>query len=102
MKSISERLNKCLDEGQMTEADLARWLDRGQSTVNHWLRGKHIPWGPGGKDMLKRLGMLEALIASKMSMPIPATLTLSMRKKWVEKLKDDYLNREVPEPDPAN
>jgi hypothetical protein len=94
-------MHECLKKGMMTEADLARWLDRPQSTVNKWLQGKNIPWGPGGQDAFKRIEKLESLIASGERFPIPPTLSPKRRKVWVEELKHAHLDVRLFAPDPA-
>lgn len=59
--------------GNMTLADLARWLDRPHSTVRTWLQGGVEPGG-GPLDIEHveaLLGLLETMVMQKRGFPLP-------------------------------
>lgn len=73
MKTFSDRLTACLQQGNLTVADLARWFDRANATVRSWVRDGHEPrGGPLDAAMTRgQLVMLEKKIAARDGFPVP-------------------------------
>jgi hypothetical protein len=62
--TFQRRLRACVEGGNLTVADLARWFDRPYPTVRCWL---HDGWEPAGGPVTvrrteERLRQLEAFI----------------------------------------
>ena len=69
---FSRRLQVLLDQGNMTVADLARWLERPHPTVRGWVLGGNL----GGPAMdaafvLAEVERLEKMIKRKRGLPVP-------------------------------
>ena len=63
--NFQSRLQRCVERGNLTVADLARWFGRPYATVRCWLVDG---WQPAGgpvtiKRMQHRLKLLEATVA---------------------------------------
>ena len=72
MISIADRLQRAMREGNLTVADLARWLDRPHPTVRGWVNGTKV--GAAALDhafIIAKLGVLERLIRKKRELPMP-------------------------------
>lgn len=77
--TFSERLQDLLDAGNLTVADLARWLERPHPTVRGWVLGGNL----GGPAMdaayvIAEISRLEKLIKKKRGLPVPR---MSARKR---------------------
>lgn len=97
MSKFSDRLNKCMDRGDFTVADLSHWFGRPFHTVWFWAHKGRTPRGSVGQCKLtyRRLELLESAIARKRGLPIPVTLTQFERPEYVEKLRHGLENCRV-------
>lgn len=77
--TTAERLEKCMREGNLSVADLARWFDRPDPTVRGWVAGGGIggPWLDVA-EIEALLRKLENLIKKKRGFPI---LRMTPRKR---------------------
>ena len=77
--SFSTRLQRLLDQGNMTVADLARWLERPHPTVRGWVQGGNLG-GPAldAAYVIAEITRLEKLIRKKRGLPVPR---MSARKR---------------------
>ena len=72
MSDLATRLRRAQRAGNLTVADLARWLDRPDPTVRGWLNGTGVGGPPLDREHVDAmLGLLEALIARKKGFPVP-------------------------------
>ena len=77
--TLEERLQRLLERGNLTVADLARWLDKPDPTVRGWVRGSNIGLPPlDTAYVLARVKQLETLIKRKRGLPVPR---MSARKR---------------------
>lgn len=69
--SLADRLNRLLARGNLSIADLSRWLDRPHATVSGWLHGKVLPAGTDSdrKYVERELERLESLFGR--GLPVP-------------------------------
>lgn len=88
MSTFSQRLNWCLQRGELTISDLAIWFDRPRSTVNTWVQGR-TPKGPAGRLAETWLKTLQDWIRNKAGLPVPLELTQSRRVQYIQGLRDD-------------
>ena len=82
MKPFYQRLVHCLEAGNLTMSDLARWLDRSPATVRSWIEKKtEMPAGPFGdrQRLLSLLAKLEGQIRDRRGFPVPR---LGWRDRW--------------------
>lgn len=93
--SLQKRLKVAQGQSDMALADMAVWFDRPHSTVRCWLEQGYQPRGPGGKEALRRLGILEVEIARKRGFPIPANLRSHARPAHIKSLRDAALAHTV-------
>lgn len=89
--TLQKRLRTAKSLGDMAVADLALWFDRPYPTVRCWLEQGYQPRGPGGKEALRRLAILEVAIASRQGFPIPANLRSHARPGHIKSLRDAAL-----------
>ena len=85
---FSDRLQAVMRDGNLTGADLARWLDRPDPTVRCWISGTHELSG-AQLDVAyveAQVGKLERLLRKKVGLPVPR-LTPSARIKYLTGLK---------------
>lgn len=76
-KSIGPRLNKCMETGNLTVSDLARWFKRPFPTVVGWRNGRGLGGAPRDiRSVLFLLGDLEGRISRGLVVP-----ELSPRKR---------------------
>ncbi len=77
--SFSTRLQRLLDHGNLTVADLARWLERPHPTVRGWVMGGNLG-GPtlDAAYVIAEVVRLEKLIKHKRGLPVPR---MSARKR---------------------
>jgi len=72
MKSLADRLQRVQRDGNLSIADLARWLDREHPTVRGWVRGVKIGGAAGDQEHVEAmLALLERLVQSKHGFPVP-------------------------------
>ena len=77
--TFQQRLNRLLADGNLTVADLARWLERPHPTVRGWVMGGNL--GGAGMDaayVIAEITRLEKLIKKKRGLPVPR---MSARKR---------------------
>jgi hypothetical protein len=90
MKSFSQRLGICLRKGQMTMGDLRWWFDRSYATTASWVKDTRRPRNTArGAEAWRRLEMLEKAIAAQKGFPVPHTISLLARPRYIEKLFHD-------------
>jgi hypothetical protein len=85
--TFQARLRKCMQDGNLTIADLARWFDRTHPTVGSWVRDGSVPGG-GPLDIaavITALARLEKMIATSSKFPVPR-LSPQARIAYIEKL----------------
>jgi hypothetical protein len=84
-KSFQVRLQRVMRGGNLTVADLARWLDRPRSTVQFWIDGTQ-PTGPplDVEHAHQMLGLLEKMVAGKLGFPLPRMSAGARAKKLAE------------------
>ncbi len=95
MTDLQKKLRWILTEGNLTIADLARWLDRPHATVTNWMRGGNIRLAPFDADKTwKTLNDLQSRISQKDGFPIP-TMPFWDRREYIMKMReqDDSQNR---------
>lgn len=78
MTTLQQRLRWCQKRGNLTVADLARWLDRPYPTVRTWVENGSEPGGGpvDAEAVYGRLATLESLINGRpaggtMRFPVP-------------------------------
>ena len=78
---LSDRLGRLIDYGNLTVADLARWLERPHPTVRGWVMGGRLG-GPALDTafVLARVKLLEDRLRKKRGLPVPR---MSARKRIV-------------------
>jgi hypothetical protein len=71
--TFQARLRKCMDRGNLTVADLARWFDRPHPTMRSWVEnGVEPAGGPLDAAMAQAtLDKLEKMIAKNSKFPVP-------------------------------
>ena len=85
--SFEERLRRVMREGNLTVADLARWLERPDATVRGWSRGGHLA-GPAldAAYVLAQISRLERMLRKKQGLPVPR-MTRAKRIEYLSELK---------------
>lgn len=84
MNGFSRRLGKIRRDGNLTVADLARWLGRPYATVNGWIKGGALGGAPLDRSqVLDGLTELERLIRKGKDLPVPS-LPLGNRAAYLE------------------
>ena len=78
---LSDRLGRLIDYGNLTVADLARWLERPHPTGRGWVMGGRLG-GPALDTafVLARVKLLEDRLRKKRGLPVPR---MSARKRIV-------------------
>lgn len=92
-KSFTERLQTCMDRGDLTVADVARLFDRERRTVSDWVHHGRLPTGARAQEADDRLTELEAAIRDKRGFPVPLRLSKRDRVKYVELIGEGKLER---------
>ena len=70
--ALQLRLRRLLRDGNLTVADLARWLERPHPTVRGWALGGNLGGAPMDvKRVLARVKLLESLLARRRRLPVP-------------------------------
>lgn len=90
--TFPERLNACLDRGQLTISNLAVWFGRPRSTVKTWVYGR-TPVGPTGRTALDRLTLLEWAITHGQGFPIPPMTSIPERPGYLRGVRDELEQR---------
>lgn len=88
MASFQNRLAWCMERGDLTISDLARWFDRPRATVNTWVLGR-VPYGPSGRVAEHDLSLLTIRIQSKIGFPVPSTLLMKKRALYIRGQRND-------------
>ncbi len=79
MEYLADRLDKCMETGNLTVSDLARWFKRPFPTVMGWRKGRGLGGAPRDIRMvLFLLDDLETRIAANSKFPVPE---MSPRKR---------------------
>jgi hypothetical protein len=83
--AFANRLKRVMQGGNLTVADLARWLDRSHATVRCWVNGTQ-PTGPplDVEHAHQMLGLLEKMVAGKLGFPLPRMSAGARAKKLAE------------------
>lgn len=83
--AFASRLKRVMRGGNLTMADLARWLDRSHATVRCWVNGTR-PTGPplDVAHAHEMLGLLEKMVAGKLGFPLPRMSAGARTKKLKE------------------
>ena len=77
--TFQQRLQRLLDTGNMTVADLARWFGKPHATVLGWVRGGNLGLPPlDAAFVTAEVERLETLIRKKRGLPVPR---MSARKR---------------------
>jgi hypothetical protein len=88
-RPFRRRLDDCLNKGNLTVADLARWLERPDSTVRTWMITGTFRGPPDDVlHVMNRLRQLEKLIVEQEAFPVPVGLSRPERGKhldWAKK-----------------
>lgn len=73
MATFAQRLQAVMRDGNLTGADLARWLGRADPTVRAWLSGKNVMRGPeqDAMEVERLLKTLETAIRQGKVLPVP-------------------------------
>ena len=78
--SLSGRLLRAMQGGNLTVADLARWFDRPDPTVRGWVKGVDPAGAPADLiDIERRTALLEIAVRQKKDLPLPPRLSPSQR-----------------------
>ena len=88
--TFQARLRSCMERGNLTIADLARWLERPHATVSTWVNDGRVPGGPPATLawVEVRLTRLEEAIETATGFPIPAHLAHRARAIYLKRLKN--------------
>ena len=80
------RLKRAMRGGNLTVADLARWLDRPHATVRSWVEDGREPSGAplDVEHAHQMLGLLEQLIAKKLGFPLPRLTTRERARRMAD------------------
>lgn len=84
-------------EGNLTVADLARWLGRPHPTVRYWIStGRREISAPGERaHIMREIEFLERLIKERQGLPVPR-MSARERKNYVVRLKGNHLSTTKP------
>jgi ABC-type hemin transport system ATPase subunit len=82
---FSARLKKVMRGGNLTVADLARWLDRPHATVRCWTLGTEPSGAPLDVEHAHQmLALLERMIARRIAFPLPRLSAAERARKLAE------------------
>jgi hypothetical protein len=82
---FAKRLQRAMRGGNLTVADLARWLDRPHATVRCWTLGTEPSGAPLDVEHAHQmLALLERMIARKIVFPLPRMSTVERARKLAE------------------
>jgi hypothetical protein len=84
--NLADRLNRLLARGNLSIADLARWLDRPHATVSVWVHGRGSPAGTkkDREQVEREIKRMEGLMGK--GLPVPF-LPRDERLAYIAKLK---------------
>ena len=102
MTDFSARLSACLEQGNLTVADLSRWFDRPHPTVRGWITNGFSPRG-GPHDVEHThtlLKALEILINKRRGLPLKRGISRAARITQIEGLRCD-IDRRISQKDTA-
>ena len=87
MSAFADRLNRLLARGNLSIADLARWLDKPHATVTVWVHGRGNPAGTSMDRVCveHEVNRLEGLLKVG-DLPVPY-LPRTERLAYISKLK---------------
>lgn len=87
--TFQDRLCSIMEQGNLTVADLARWLARPHATVSSWTNDGREPTGTSFdlKFLEAQIAKLEKLVKLKRGFPVPP-LAQRERITYLEKLKN--------------
>ena len=88
MKSFEARVNKVLQDGDLTVADLRDWFKRPYATVWRWVHSGWVPRGPDGRRAEADLTRLEKLVTEGKCFPIPQFIGYLQRPRYVKGVYD--------------
>jgi hypothetical protein len=82
---FADRLRRAMRDGNLTVADLARWLDRPHATVRCWTRGT-VPSGAplDVEHAHEMLGLLERMIDRRLGFPLPRLSAVERARRLSE------------------
>lgn len=87
MDSLRDRLEKVMQAGNLTVADLAHWLNRPHATVSLWLKGSTRPGGRYAADLAySRLLLLEQQVRAGLRVP---EISAHKRPEWIRQARID-------------
>lgn len=77
-----------MEGGNLTVADLARWMGRPDPTVRGWVERGISPSGPARDvaEVKAALARLETKVRAKAGFPVPR-LSWNKRREYVEKIR---------------
>ena len=80
------RFEKILRDGNLTVADLARWLKKPYATVNGWVKGGNIGGPIGDREFISHeLNRIESMLKKRKQLPIVG-MSRAQRASYLEKL----------------
>ena len=90
--TFQERLGRLLEQGNLTIADLARWLDRPHPTVSGWVRGTSRI----GRELAPldaawveaQVARMERILRKRQGLPVPR-MKRADRQAYLSNLKQD-------------
>ena len=91
-RTFQERLCRCMADGNLHTADLARWFGRSHATVRGWVDDNRQPRG-GPSDVehvYALLNLLETLIKRGIQFPVPR-LSPSARIDYLKNIREAVL-----------
>lgn len=85
---FAERLERCMEVGQLNYTDIGVWFGRSAAAPRKWVRGA-TPLGVYAQELAKRLQKLEIAIEARDGESlIPYTVSTRERKKYLLQLLD--------------
>ena len=87
--NLADRLNRLLARGNLSIADLARWLDRPHATVSTWVHDRGSPAGTlqDREHILKEIVRLETMLKHGHGLPVPHLPTREARLGYIANLR---------------
>lgn len=81
-----QRFHRIMRDGNLTVADLARWLKRPYATVNGWVKGGNIGGPVGDRNfILTELARLERIVEKGKQLPVIG-MSRAKHASYLEKL----------------
>lgn len=86
---LKPRLQRVMQDGNLSVADLARWLGRSDPTVRGWVNGIRMAGTSMEQAWISAaLNQLERRIKRKQGLPVPR-MSQRQRKAYLEELRND-------------